>query len=399
MKYIQIIFCTIVISFISIIGVCTLDNKTPSSEDEMRTYTMFPELDYSKLTDVEYLNQIGDAFTDQLEWRWNFVKGYFTLTKDILHQSRVGDIIIGKEQVLFNKPLEVKSWKSYKKNVKKAAELLNEVALEAAKYGTKMIVVDAPRRDVVLQNYTPSYYPDLSDKYEECLKIQKENLDPSIEVIDVKELFEKNNPEGDNRYWYYNDHHINCRGGELVLSEIIKIVQKDYPQVKQKMLDDYDITKRQVYGALNRKIGLTAKAPDEELNLTPKGWTMNYQRWDEGKQTDAPIFGEDTNTYSLSYMGDNFGETIVKTDKENLPSIYYCGSSFTNILEAMSVPSFQNMYSTDFRFNDTDAVMLDYIKKYKPEYVVFISGQSTATFNYKHVKMHLGLDKNEVDLD
>ena len=98
-------------------------------------------------------------------------------------------------------------------------------------------------------------------------------------------------------------------------------------------------------------------------------------------------------------MGDNFGETIVKTDKEDLPSIYYCGSSFTNVLEAMSVPSFKNMYSTDLRFNDTEYTMMDYIDKFQPEYVVFISGQSTATFNASHIKTHLGLDKENADLD
>lgn len=399
MKYIQIVFCTVIIGFLGVIGFCTLDNRIPSSQDEMRSYTMFPELDYSRLTDVDYLNQIGDAFTDQMEWRWKFVKGYFVLNKNILKQTSLGDIVVGKEQVLFNKPIQVSSWKKYKENIKRGAKLLNDVAAEASKYGTKMIVVDAPRRDVSLQNYVPSWYPDITEEYEECLEVQREALDDSIEIIDVKELFDKNNPEGDNRYWYYNDHHINCRGGELVMSEIIRIVQKDYPQVEQKTLDDYQIIKRQVYGALNRKIGLSATAPDEELNLIPDGWTINYERWDDAERTDAPIFGEETRTYSESYMGDNYGETIVKTDKENLPSIYYCGSSFTNVLEAMSVPSFKNMYSTDLRFNDTNKTMMDYIEEFKPEYVVFISGQSTATFNYKHLKMHLGLDKEEMDLD
>jgi hypothetical protein len=398
-KYIQIIFCTIIIAFLGIVGICTLDNKVASSQDEMRTYTMFPELDYSKLTDVDYLTQIGDAFTDQLEWRWSFVKGYFTLTKDILHQSTLGSIVVGKDQVLFNEPINIKNWSKYKKNVKKGAELLNEIAEEASQYGTKLIVLDAPRRDVALRNYVPSWYPDITDQYEECVAIQRETLDDSIELIDIKALFDENNPEGDNRYWYYNDHHINCFGGELVLSEIIKIVQKDYPQVEQKTLDDYQITYRQVYGALNRKIGLSATAPDEPLNLLPDGWEINYERWDDGELTNAPIFGVDTETYSESYMGDNYGETIVKTDKEDLPSIYYCGSSFTNVLEAMSVPSFKNMYSTDLRYNDTGKTMMDYIKEFQPEYVVFVSGQSTATFNYKHLKMHLGVNKEEVDLD
>lgn len=401
MKYIQIFFCTAVIAFLGIIGICTLDNRTPSSEDEMRSYTMFPELDYSRMTDVEYLNQIGDAFTDQMEWRWNFVKGYFTLTKDVLHQSSVGDIIIGKEEVLFNKPLNVKSWKKYQSKLAEATEEINKVAREAyEKYGTKFIVVDIPRRDIALTNYTPSYYPDLSDKYDECLQVQIDTLDDSIQVIDAKSLFNENNPEGDNRFWYYNDHHINCRGGELILSEIIKIVQEDYPQVEQKTLEDYTIVKRQVYGALNRKIGLTAKAPDEELNLIPDGWSVNYERWDEGERTDRAIFDPEANTYSRSYMGDNFGETIVKTDNgEDLPSIYYCGSSFTNVLEAMSVPSFQNMYSTDMRFNNTEYTMMDYIDKFQPEYVVFISGQSTATFKGSHIMTHLGLDKNSAELD
>ena len=274
MKYIQIVFCTVIIGFLGVIGFCTLDNRIPSSQDEMRSYTMFPELDYSRLTDVDYLNQIGDAFTDQMEWRWKFVKGYFVLNKNILKQTSLGDIVVGKEQVLFNKPIQVSSWKKYKENIKRGAKLLNDVAAEASKYGTKMIVVDAPRRDVALQNYVPSWYPDITEEYEECLEVQKEALDDSIEIIDVKELFDKNNPEGDNRYWYYNDHHINCRGGELVMSEIIRIVQKDYPQVEQKTLDDYQIIKRQVYGALNRKIGLSATAPDEELNLITRDGMM-----------------------------------------------------------------------------------------------------------------------------
>ena len=401
MKYIQIIFCTIIVAFLGIVGVCTLDNKIPSNEDELRTFTMFPELDYKRFRDVEYLNQISDAFTDQLEWRWNFVEGYFTFTKDILKQSTLGDIVVGKDQVLFNKPLEIRDWKKYKKDVRKGAKLINEANAEAKKYGAKLIVLDAPRRDVDMEKYIPSYYPNYEEEFEECRKIKREELDPDIPVIDVKEVFEEHNPEGDNRYWYYNDHHINCRGAELVLEEIMKIVNEDHPEVKQKKLDEYKIVKQQVYGALNRKIGLSAKAPDEELNLIPDGWEVPYERWDDGEKSDRPILatGEENNTYSYAYMGDNYGETIVKTNRKELPSIYYCGSSFTNVLEAMSVPSFNNMYSTDLRFNDTEYTMVDYIKKFRPDYVVFISGQSTATYNYKHVKQHLGLLKDSMDLD
>lgn len=405
MKQIQRCFIGVFLLFIAVIGFCTLDNDIATNPDEMRDYSRFPEMgSYSDVVDVEFLNKIDSAFSDQLEWRDSMVKSYYNLQVNVMNQSYVGSVVIGKDNVLFNGPIDVKNWNSYKKNIKKGAELINDVADKAKQYGTKLIVLDIPRRDISMSEYLPSYYPKLGDKYDECLDVQKEALSDDVYLIDAKELFEKNNTTGENLYWYYNDHHINATGNDLILSEIIKIVNKDYPDVKQKTLDDYEIENTQVYGALNRKIGLAASAPDEILWLEPDGWKVDYTRIDNGKESKKGVLNRvdehGQRTYSVTYMGNNFGETVVETDNDDkMPSIFYCGSSFSNALESLSVPSFKNMYSVDFRYNSTSNTLEDYIEKWKPEYVVLISGQSTATFNLKHLKTHLGINKNNIDLD
>lgn len=404
MRKIQIGFITVFLFAIAWLGICTLDNDAPSNVDEMRSYNRFPDLEsYADLLDVNTLNKISDAYDDQLEGRADMVKFYYQLQVNVMRQKLVGTIVIGKDNVLFNKPFSTSNQKKYLNNVKTGAELINEVAEKAKQYGTKVIVVDVPRRDVNLESYVPSWYISAVDLYEACIDVQREALNDDIAVIDVNRLFHENAGADTVLYWYYNDHHINAIGNDLILSEIIKLVQEDYPEVTQKRLEDYDIEYTQVYGALNRKIGLAASAPDEPLWMTPKGWEISYTRSDNGKESKEPVLRKiderQKRTYSETYMGDNFGETIVDTDRDSLPSIFFCGSSFTNALEALSVPSFDNMYSVDFRYNTTTKDINDYIAQWQPEYVVLIPGQSTATFNLKHLKTHLGYLKEDIDYD
>lgn len=394
MNKIKIIFCTIFIGFITITGIGTLNNKNQTSEAENRTLTTFPEFDLSQLSDSTYLDSISTAVADQLEWRSNFVKLYFAFNKNILNQTYIGSVVMGKDEVLFNGPIQITNYETYKENIKKGAKLINDVNEVARQYGTKLIVLNIPRKDYVLKDYLPSYYPDVTEQYLECLEIEKSSLSDDISVIDAYSLFMENMEKDNSLYYFYNDHHINAIGNDLILSEIMKIVNAEYPQVEQYRLNQYDILYKQVSGSFNKKIAMAANAPDEVLNLVPKGWDIEYTRYDNGELSETPIINADSNTYSGTFMGGNYGETVVETNREELPSIIYCGSSYTNGLEALSVPSFDNMYSLDFRNNTTDNTLVDYIKQWQPEYVVLISAQSTATFKYSHLLNHLGLDKN-----
>ena len=97
-----------------------------------------------------------------------------------------------------------------------------------------------------------------------------------------------------------------------------------------------------------------------------------YQRWDNGERTDAPLLqlpvGVDTIQYA-AYMGGDVGETIIRTDRPELPNILIVGDSFTNPVEALLVGSFNEIRSLDFR-KYTDMTLTEYLQTYPADVVV-----------------------------
>ena len=76
------------------------------------------------------------------------------------------------------------------------------------------------------------------------------------------------------------------------------------------------------------------------------------------------------------YMGGDFGETILETNRPELPSILIYGDSFTNPVEALLWPNFNETRSLDFRYY-TGKTLTEYITEYKPDYVICIRDEST----------------------
>ena len=87
--------------------------------------------------------------------------------------------------------------------------------------------------------------------------------------------------------------------------------------------------------------------------------------------------------------GDN-AFTIIDTNRKDLPNILYVGSSFTNILEALSIHDFNKMISIDYRHNTSKNSINYYVKTYNIDYVVFIPGQSSNAYSLDKIKLYLG---------
>ena len=69
-------------------------------------------------------------------------------------------------------------------------------------------------------------------------------------------------------------------------------------------------------------------------------------------------------------MSGDMANTIVRTDRPQLPTILYIGYSYTNALETMSVYSFDEMHSLDPRhFRGS---ICDYIRNHDIDYVVLV---------------------------
>ena len=121
------------------------------------------------------------------------------------------------------------------------------------------------------------------------------------------------------------------------------------------------------------------------LNLIPKNNNVEFIRYDNGVISNIAIFGSG-NTYASAYMGADFGETIVDTNLDNAPNILYVGTSFTNVLESLSVYKFNKMVSIDYRHNETGKSIEDYVKEHDIDYVVFMCSGFNDALNVSAIK-------------
>lgn len=382
MKWIKTLFVACFVAFIALVGIGTLDNKEPQSPIEARMLTQFPDLDYSKLKDETYLTTISNAFSDQLSDREEKIKKYNNLIVNKLHMKYVGAVSIGKNGNLYEQPQMIEDYTAYDKEAVKCAKLINKEAAKIAKTGAKFIFISIPRKDVVMRDDLPSYYPDSEKDYERYIKIMKKELSSDVILIDAKEILEKS----DNKQVYYKvDHHVNATGGQLLYQRIMEIAKEEFPETEVKTLDDYRVKKNAVKGSFNRKLAYVLPWEKEELNVRPK-WKLKYHR----ESSKVPLFGKD-NTYGSAFMGSDYAYTKITTEQKKAPSFVLCGSSFTNILEAFLVPSSRQMISFDYRHNNSEKSLADQVKEIKPDYVIYMPNQSDIHFSYDTFKLHLGL--------
>ena len=109
---------------------------------------------------------------------------------------------------------------------------------------------------------------------------------------------------------------------------------------------------------------------------------MPFTRYDNGKPSDRPLFVLPEAdylpaTYNL-YMGGDFAETVLETDRPELPNALIFGDSFTNALETLLYASFNETRVLDLRHYDGMSLR-EYVETHRPDVVLCIQND---TFYY-----------------
>jgi len=381
MKYVKYSFCGLFILLIFFMFFTTINNNKEISSLEKRSLQTFPKISLESIIDGTYMNDLTTAFSDQLEFRDYLVKGYFLFQ----FQRYNGDVVIGDNNELYAAYQRVGDITKVKEDVKESTELINKVASEI---DAKFIFLSIPRKDAVEKDNLPDSYISSSTIYEESIKVIKENLNSNVTLIDAYELFNEDKLiNKNNRYYYMQDHHITPRGAEILYNEILNTINDE--RVTFYDLSNYEVGKTIINGSFNNQIGQSVKPVPEELYIIPK-FSLNYKRYEDENESNLKVYDK-SNTYEYSYMEGDHAYTVVDTNRNGLPNILYVGSSFTNILEALSVPSFNKMVSIDYRHNTSGNGINYYVEKYDIDYVIFVPSQSNNAFSKSMIKTHLGL--------
>ena len=378
MKYVKYLFCGIFFSLLFFFFITTINNNEEISELEKRTLQTFPKFSLAAVSDGTYMENLTTAFSDQLELRDVLIKGYYIFQ----FQRYSGDVVIGDNDELYAAYQRVSDMEKTKENMRSAAKSINKVSSEI---DVPFIFLSIPRKDAVETENLPDNYISSDEIYTESLNTIQENLNENVYLIDAYEIFMNDNHQ--NRYYYMTDHHITPAGAELLYKEILNVI--DNPQIPLFDLSKYEVGETLINGSFNNQIGQRIKPVPEELYILPK-FDLDYVRYENEELSDLTVYAE-ANTYEDAYMEGDFAYTIIDTDRPELPNILYVGSSFTNILEAMSVPSFNKMVSIDYRHNESGNSIQYYVEKHDIDYVVFVPSQSNNALSKSNIKEHLGL--------
>jgi len=375
MKYIKISFIAIFICAISAFFILTIDNHKEVSELEKRTLQTFPEFSIEKLASEEYYNDLTAAFSDQLEFRDMLVKGYYIFQ----FQRYNGDVVIGENDELYAAYQRVDE--DYYEDLRTNAGYANEVAAEVIDAGADFTFLSIPRKDAIETENLPDSYISSEDSYLKAVDILDDILSDDIGFIDAYDVFKAND---DVRAYYTTDHHITPRAAFLLYHEVLKACgMNDYP-----VEEYYDVEETIINGSFNNQIGQSVKSKPEELSMVPHEETA-YERSEDGEKSDLAVF-QSRNTYEDSYMEGDHAYTVIDTGREHLPNIMYVGSSFTNIMEAVTIRDFNLMVSIDYRHDETGTSIAEYVKKHDIDHVIFIPSQSNDAFSKTMMKKHLG---------
>ena len=376
MRKVEKIFVIVFFCIICFFLVTTLFNNQKVSWIEQRTLTTFPKFSLDNLTNKKYYDELTSAFSDQLELREQLIKGYFLFQ----FQRYYGTVAIGEDNQMYTAS-QKKVSDSYYDNLVNTIKLVNK---ESEKISAKFIFLSIPRKDAYMTKELPSNYNSSKEVYEKQVRIARDNLGKDIIFIDAYEVFKNNNQY----YCYYsNDHHITPRCAYSLYNEI-----NNYTQVSSYDLEkEFEIGQTIINGSYNRQVGQKVKHKAEDLYLIPKT-NISYKRYEDEKLSNKKVFGKG-NTYEDAYMeGDNAFTRVVTNN--NSKNIMFVGSSYTNILEALSVPSYKEVLSIDYRHNKTGRSIKYYVDKYNIDYVVFVPAQSNNSYSLDKIKLHLGIINN-----
>ena len=195
-----------------------------------------------------------------------------------------------------------------------------------------------------------------------------------LRLIDAGEVYAA---EGSPRDYYLNtDHHYSCRGMLSAYTALMDAVNSA-TGLGLRVYSEADLTletlENPVLGSLDRKLfGLYGT--QERLVLPHLNESIPFTRTDNGESVAAELFDIPADgelaAYGV-YMGGDVGETVIDTDRPELPSLLLWGDSYSNAMETLLWASFDETRYLDYRYFDGSSLS-EYIERYKPDVVVCI---------------------------
>ena len=364
-------------------GVARWSHKETTAYYENRTLAERPALTLSSLWDGSFGIAFESWYSDHIPGRTALLKADTRVQMDVLDRPVVNDVVLEAGDVLvpFQEYAE-QTETEYAEAAAPIADGFGRLNAHIEANGGVFRYVGFPEQ----RFYFADRYPDYLDSHEtesaaaDAIFAQALE-DRGVSFLDMGAMYEtRGNPAG---YYSAVDHHYNYYGAYAAYRAILDDLNAagfDLPVLTEADLDFVELPNPYI-GTRNRKL-YNLWPNDEKAVIGVQREPVAFTRTDNGQPSSRALFvyPEEAympTTYSL-YMGGDFAETVLETNRPELPDALIFGDSFTNALETLLYASFDETHILDLR-HYTDKSLKDYITEYQPDVVLCVMND---TFYY-----------------
>lgn len=363
-------------------GVALWSHRETTAYYENRSLAERPALTASSLWDGSFGTAFESWYSDHAPGRTTLLKADTKVQMDVLERPVVNGIVdAGGVLVPY---LDYDEWSeaSYRSTVGSIADRFAKLNEHIEANGGTFRYVGFPEQRVYFEDKFPGYLNNHATEAEAADRVFAQALaERGVSFLDMGTVYEaQGHPDA---YYSTVDHHYNYYGAYAAYRTILEDLNGagfDLPVLTEADLDFVELPNPYI-GSRNRKL-YNLWPNSEKAVIGVQREPVAFTRTDNGQPSEKPLFvtpaADDLPTTYNLYMGGDFGETILETDRPDLPDALIFGDSFTNALETLLYASFDETRILDLR-HYTEKSLKDYISEYQPDIVLCIQND---TFYY-----------------
>lgn len=363
-------------------GTALWSRRDTTAYYENRSLAAFPALTAEALWDGSLGTELESWYSDHVPGRTTLLKADTAAQLKLLRRPAVNEVVDAGDVLLPLLSYDERAAEEYPALAAAAAEPFGRLSDFIRSYGGTFCYAGIPEQRVYFRDQYPDYLPrheteaDAGDA-----AYARAMAEAGVDFLDIGAAFDgQGHPAA---YYSTVDHHYSYYGAyaayRMILDHLAE-AGRDLPVLTEAELEFRELPNPCI-ATRNRK--LYNLWPNEERAVI--GVQKNpvpFTRTDNGSPSDRPLFVLPEAdylpaTYNL-YMGGDFAETVLETDRPGLPNALIFGDSFTNALETLLYASFNETRILDLRHYD-EMSLRAYLDQYRPDVVLCVQND---TFYY-----------------
>lgn len=368
-------------------GTALWSHKETAAYYENRTLAAFPALTWESLWDGGFGAAFESWYSDHIPGRTTLLKADAKVQMDILKRPVVNDAVVTEDALLPFMDYGEQSPEEYARQAADIAGDLQKLNAHIEAGGGSFYYIGFPEQRVYFGDQYPDYLNSHAAEYGAADGAFAAALaERGVRFLDMGAVYDRLGHPAE--FYSAVDHHYTYYGAYAAYRAILDAFAADgwdLPALTEEDINFVELPNPYI-GSRNRK--LYNLWPNTEKAVTGvQKEPVPFTRRDNGEPSEKPLFATPAadylpTTYNL-YMGGDFAETVLETDRPELPDVLIFGDSFTNALETLLYASFDETRILDLR-HYTEKSLKDYIAEYRPDLVLCIQNDTfyyTATGN------------------